>query len=216
MSAPNPAARIAPPAPTATPGHAPRFDTPRLLLLAALILSALGLLSSFLGIYLAFSADKPVWFLLAFECIALMAGVLGVLTGLGRFASGPALALARVAGAFFGASLLGYLAAGPSVQLINMKSFLLARTGLAACLALVAALAVLSRKPRASLPLLARSIIAGALLAAAIAAAWMLRTSITTWPGAIQAVVGLVGFVWILATLAATVHFAIRAFESGE
>jgi len=53
-------------------------------------------------------------------------------------------------------------------------------------------------------------------LAAAIAAAWMLRASITTWPGAIQAVVGLVGFVWILATLAATVHFAIRAFESGE
>lgn len=178
------------------------------------LLSGLVLLSAVVGAGAAALHAPPIWFMLGFEVIIAVAGVFGVLTGLGRFLNGPALALVCVAGAVGAGSLLGFLA-GRGNLAIDLWPFLMARGVAAAAILAMAGWAVLSRRPQESWRRLGVGIacligfgaIAGGLW---VAQGWL--TGLGTMPGAI---IGLVAGATLLGLLAAAVHHVIRAFETG-
>ena len=94
----------------------------------------------------ALAAISGAWFVLGLEVVVLVATVIGLLLGRGRFREAPAMTLALIAGAVGLCSLLGYLStgsAGYQVGTLPMKAVLAARLGVAGLFALGAAAAAL-------------------------------------------------------------------------
>jgi hypothetical protein len=159
--------------------------------------------------------SPPTWFLLGFELVTIIAGVVGVLLGLGRFAAGPGLGLLCVAGAIGVNGLLGYLGAGKELMGVGLKPFLAARLVAAGVLVAVAGVAVLGRRPMVSLPRLAAGLgCAAGVVAVCLGAwkAWSVLISLKSVP--LQALIGLIGFALVLGLLAAAVHLTVRAFQA--
>lgn len=179
------------------------------------LLALLVLISAMVGIGAAGLQTPRVWFMLGFEVAILIASAFGVLIGLGRFAEGPALGLACVAGVIAAGSLLGYLAGQGNLG-VDLKPFLLARAMAAAGLAVGAAVAVLMRRPKLSLPRLSIGAICAVAFLATCAAAWKFSSSLANMGTIGGALVGLLGSVAMLGLLAAAVHLLISAFEAGS
>jgi hypothetical protein len=180
-----------------------------------LLLSLALLVSGLAGAGISLSQGRPLWFLLAFESLVVVSAMFGVMAARGRFAEAPALAILCVTGTIVAASLFGYLGAGRLVSIVNMKYWLLGRCAAAAVLVMLAGWTVLSRQPRASMPLLIRGAAFGAVFLASVAAGWWFRSSIGAMPGSGKTLVAVVGGVWLLSMLAPATHYLIRAFEQG-
>ncbi len=150
-----------------SPKPAPR-PVPRLARLTVGALSAVLLGWSLVGIGLAgFAADTPVWTLLGFEVVVLIAAALGLTLGLGHYREAPALAVACVAGTLLVASFLGYRGTPGSVGAVPLQLWLMARLAVGLLLAFIAALLVLCRN-RKSWAALSTGIALGALPAAVL------------------------------------------------
>jgi hypothetical protein len=182
----------------------------------ALVLSALlGLSAVVFAVLAALHSPKPAWFMMGFELVMIAASAMGILTGLGRFREGPAMALGCVAAVTAVAAYLGYLGAGKQLYAHSLLPLLVAREGLAACLAVVGAWMVLARRPDRSLPAFLRGVACGVPIPLLLAAAWRWRAAINT-SGIMQTMVATVGFLVLTGLLAASVHLLIRAFQFGR
>lgn len=160
--------------------------------------------------------SAPAPFFLAFEGLTLFAAIFGVLLGRGRFDSGPSLGLLCVAGAVALAAILGFESAGRQIAGRSLLPYLGARGLLAGAFAAAAAYLVLRRRPRASLASLGKGIVAGVLcIAGVLAFKALIPVLSSVHPIAIVFIILFAG-VFVLAALAAAVHFTIRAFELGQ
>lgn len=192
-------------------------------------------------------ADQPYWMVVGFEVVVLAASAVALLFSRGKFRDGPGMALLCVAGPIFVAGVLGYLSTKPTASLllhgraVAMKPWALAHAGAAGVLAMLSAYEVMRRNTR-SLYYLARAAMAGAPLAAMLAAAWMLYRKSQTAQAAYEALVedailkgqsppptpepflppsvtwlgGSLGAVVALVLFCACAHCVIRAFEMGR
>lgn len=198
--------------------------TPRFLLVLVLLASAACVLTALGGV--ALGVLGSAWFLLAFEIIVLMAGLMGVLVGLGRFRDAPALATLCVGGCVFVAAVLseptfvarvlqGSSGAAQSIAGFNLRPWALGRAGLGACLMVVSALIVLSRRPSLSLPFLIRGVLYGAPVLAILAALFVppVRAALSGLPLSAIVAIAIVGFFVLGAFFSISVQNIIRAFE---
>lgn len=125
---------------------------PKSLLLLTGLLSGLVLLSAAATLVASVAIPaRPVWPLIGFEVLIVLAGVYGVLAARGAFAEGPGLAHACVSGTIFAASVLGFLGSTGQIGEHGLRSWLLARVSLAVSIGLVGAWIVLRRTPGAAL-----------------------------------------------------------------
>lgn len=194
-------------------------------LLAGLLCAAVTL-SALAGIAASLLAIKPLWFMLGFEVITVVAGVIGVMTAMGRFGTGPAMALLCVAATVAVGSLLTHLSAelvnpmaGPVLRRIGERPitlFLVLREVGAVGIGLCAAWVVLSRRPRESLSSLLKGAAFGVALVLVVGATWTLRGRAAGLGSLVQAVGGLIVAFLALCLLAGAVHFVVRAFEAGR
>jgi hypothetical protein len=166
-------------------------------------------------------AEKPAWALFGFELVILVAGIMGVLFGVGRFREAPAMALACISGTIFAAGVLGWASIAASVGEsrtlagIPLTPLMLFRVLAAAGLALSAAWSVLSRQPGAWRP---------AILGAALGSPAVLLGVAFVNPGTRETVGNVLGhpagavaaFVVLGGLLAASVHLLLRGFEIGS
>ncbi len=199
---------------------------PRPLRILTTLMSAAVLVSGVLVAALAVGAplvsvdQRPSWALFGFEVVVVVAGALGVLTGRGRFADGPGLALACVGGCVLVASGLGWAGAGKSLLGVSLLPLLGARVVASGVLGAIAAWCVLSRDARAFRPavigvLLVFPVIAAAGLGAMPVGRKLLDRFAAAGPGLQFA--GAVGAFAVTAILlSAGIHLLIRAFEMGR
>ena len=173
-------------------------------------------------------AAKPLWFMLGFEVVVLVAAAFGVLLAVGRFASGPGLGLLCVCGAIGLAGLLedqtsrlSNPLAGPMVHKLQIGDlswditlYFALRASAALALGLCAAGVVLRRRPRESMRALAVGLLLGAALLVVLGVARMvMHAGLGAFANA------LAGFAFATAAiglLAASAHFTIRAFQAGQ
>lgn len=154
--------------------------------------------------------------MLGFEVVIALACVFGVLVGIGRFGSGPAIALACVAGTIGIGSLLGYLGAGRRLGGVDLTPFLFGRGAAAGAIAMIAAVIVLKRDARRSVPSLVRGLAFAAALAGFLAAAYWIRPQVFAYGPLAKAAMVIVSGIVGLGLLAAAVHYTIKAFEHGK
>lgn len=186
-------------------GRAPR--------LIAGAVSGLILVSALvMGVGALVGGPKPVWFLAGFEVVIAVAGVIGVLTGAGRFREGPALALACVAGAVLVGTLLGCISAQWTLAGHGLRPALLGRTAAAGLIVLTAVWMVMANNPREAVPRLVRGVVFGVVLIGAMGALWVMRGRIATMSMGLRFVAGTIGFLALTGLLAASVHLVIDAF----
>lgn len=162
----------------------------------------------------------------AFEVMILVAGVFGIFVGLGRYRSGPALALACVAGTIAVGSLLGMLGSDmpyhgisrmgvKKFNGVSLAPFLDARLLMACVLGAAAAATVLSRRPNQSYKDAAIGLILGVPAVVIVAVLWSMRSAMSAWTPALQGLAVVFGGLVVLGFLAASVHMVVRAFELG-
>lgn len=197
---------------------------PTFIRLGCLILSGFCLLTAPGGMYIAATTGR--WYMLAFEVIVLIASITGVLTGLGRLKSGPAMSMFATGGVVGVCAVLsepnfvsrvvqgggGQTSAG-----FNLVPWIVARVLVGGGLVGLAGLTLLLRRARVSLPLLVKGVLlglpvvcgAGAMLVPSVRAAVQ---SLSMVQSALLVVFGcfLVG-----ALVSLSGHCLIRAFEVG-
>src|SRR4051812_22602063 len=166
------------------------------------------------------AGEKVSWVLAGFEGVVLVAAVLGILFGRGRFGEAPGLALACIAGTILVASVVGWQGAARSLMGVSLTPLVAARAVAAATLGALAAYCVLSREPLA----LRRAFLGAAL---ALPGVLVLGASFTG-PGrrlldaalgqnpVQQVLVTTVGALALGGLFAAGAHQLIRAFEMGR
>lgn len=122
--------------------------------LLTLLIGVVSLLLAFGGVAVAlFAIESPIWGMLSFELVILVASLLAALTGLGRFSEGFGLACAVLGGCIAAAAVLGSLDAGTNLTAAAsdlarlVRPVLLARVGMGSLLACCGGVAVLSRRP---------------------------------------------------------------------
>lgn len=198
--------------------------TPRFLLVIVLLASGACALSALGGI--ALGVLGAAWFLLAFEVIVLLAGIMGVLVGIGRFRDAPALATLCVGGCVLVAAVLseptfvarllqGSAGAAQTIAGVSLLPWALARAATGAGLIAVSALIVLSRRPAQSAPFLLRGVLYGAPVFAILAALVVpsVRGSLSGLPLSAIVAIAIAGFFVLGALFSVSVHNIIRAFE---
>lgn len=178
--------------------------------------SAIVLLSAAVAIVAGMVASPPPYFMLGFEIVIALACVFGVLVGLGRFGSGPAIALVCVAGTIGVGSLLGYLGAGRRLGGVDLTPFLFGRGAAAGSIAMIAAVMVLKRDARRSVPALVRGLAFAGALAGFLGAVYWIRPQVFAYGPLAKAALVIVSGIVGLALLAAAVHYTIKAFEHGK
>jgi len=215
----NPSVAMTTPSNSSTPPNAPatvsaafvEYRPPGAARGLALVCGLGVIASAAIGFYLGlWGSQQPAWFVVAFEAVALVAGVFALLAGTGRFASAPGLALLCAAGAVGAGTVLAHVGSGKQVL---PAWFLVVRAGLTAGLVVAAAWSVLARNPGPARRSLVRSVMFGAPLAAILAGAWMLRHQAAALPDGVKMAGGFFGFLIVTALAAGAVHCAIRAFE---
>lgn len=183
-----------------------------LLMLSALVVGGRLLLDAIGGV-------NQNWPGLGFEAITILGCMFGVLTGLGRFREGPAMALACVLGTVLISAGLGRLSAVQTPAAVLADPWFLARTALVGVLALVATVAVVSRHPKGWKTLLIGSVL-GILGGSGLIGGYLAWGTLGGSGGALGTVlrtlVGLTGAVAVAGLLCAAVHFTVRAFELGR
>ncbi len=195
----------------------------------ALLASLAALLAGAAGVY--FSAAGEAWMTLAFQVLVLAAGVIGVLTGSGRFRDGPALALLCVAGTLFTGAVLGFVGAGGKVSpgdLARLRPsaftpgnlptwILLAQCAAAGACALACALLALSRKPKESWARLFRGVLLALPILAMAGAA--VATPLLRWLASVDWIISgpilIVLFLAFVIFASASAHQIINAFAAG-
>lgn len=204
------------PAPAIPPAPKPV----RLLVLA---ISALVALTMVGGVAAAlFGFPKIVWGFLGFEAVGLIAAVMGVLAGLGRFRDGFGLALVCIAGTIVAGALFGlYLDArvnATTPEAMRLVRGLIVFRGLAAvALAALAAIAVLARDRR-SWGLLIRGAIVTAPVLAVLAWVAKTRGAPLTTPiegvmAPVRTIAVVLGGLVLMVLFSVGAHLCIRAFE---
>lgn len=193
----------------ANPSREP--SVPRFLSLAALAISAVVLISALMGSVFAATREPPNWFVLGFELLVVIAGVFGVLFGLGRFRDGPAVCLLCVAGAIGACSLLAYQTA-QQIPGSLAQGWLVGRALAAAALAVLAGLSVICRAPGKAMPDLIKGGIAAGLFVGSAAGLWLARGAIASLEGWLQFTLWVVAAIWLLVLLAPATQWLIRAF----
>ncbi len=197
--------------------HVPRvWKMPVLLLGVAVVISSLGM--SYAATVLA---SAPRWDLLAFEIIALSAGIMAILFGMGKFREGPGLALLAIAGTVFAASVLGFVGVGQQIALksqaapLNLRYYVIARVAIAAAFAAISVLVVLTRNKHALVAAL-KSLYAWipiAIILVAIMKRGAIAGALNGMPQFIGPTLGVIAGVAFIGFLSAAVHMTIRAFE---
>ncbi len=193
--------------------------TPVILLRTELVLSALAVIS---GLGLAVVAlQHEFYFMLASELLIVVAGVFGVIAGLGRFAQGPALAAACVAGCVITGAGVGGLESTvlPSFRSEStvLTASVLSRVGIAVLLGGVAGLMIVSRTPGRS----TKYLVTGGLIGSpvlALGAAWRLGLIARLQDGVPEIVFqigALVVGMAMIVLVSISAHCVIRAFEVG-
>jgi hypothetical protein len=154
--------------------------------------------------------SKPIWILLGFEVVVLVAAVIGIQIGRGRFREGQGLSAICVAGTIAVSSFLAWLTTSkiampmPSAPTI-IRMYILTRLAVGVWFAMLAAYVVLSRN-RESL-----MILGGLVKFQSQFEAWLSST-----PGAIQTLVLLALFTLCCTLISLCGHSVIRAFEMGR
>lgn len=201
------------------------YPVPAPIRAAVLILSALVLVSAVAGAVAAIwvptvAGERASWAMFGFEIVTIVAAVLGILLGLGRFTDGPALALACVAGTILLASGFGWQGAGRQLGGVSLTPMLLGRAGIAMTLGLLAAYCVLSRRREAwslairGVLLLAPVVVLMGALVVPRVRAWV-EGALGQSP-AVQFLAVTVGFLIVTALVSAGGHLLITAFEAGR
>lgn len=201
-------------------------NTPRSILALALVLSLLGALVAAGGIVLA-AIDRN-WFMLAFQCVALVAASMGVLIGANRIRTGHAIGL-LCTGAVVGVtsllsepSIVGDLLEKKTIPVaaiagVNIVPFVAGLVAASVSLAALAGLIVLLRKPGQSFPLLVKGLLLAIPVAGACAAITLptVRATLFNLNPLAQTILVIVG-AFILGVLTSiSGHCIIRAFEIG-
>ncbi len=197
---------------------------PRPILLIILAISLLCGVTSLTGIALA--ALASAWFILAFEIVVLVASIMGALTGFARFNDAPALATLCTGACVFVAALLAeptFAArliqggAGDSqiIAGVRILPWALARLAAGSLLIALSALIVLLRRPRASLPFLARGLASLAPILAALAAFLFppVRSAMNSLPNELLAALAIAGFFLFATLFSIALQQLIQAFE---
>lgn len=198
--------------------------TPRILLLLVLLASLLCALTAVGGIVLGVIGQA--WFVLAFEIVVLISGLMGVLVGIGKFRDAPALATLCVGGCVLVAALLseptfvarilqGASGAAQTIAGVNLRPWALARAGTGGGLIVLSALMVQVRRPSQSFPFLLRGALYAAPVIASVAALAIpgLRSTLATWPLTAIVALVLVAFFVLSALVSISAQNFIRAFE---
>ena len=116
---------------------------------AIAVVSAVMICSNVGGALFALrTTPEPFWGWLGFEVVMLVASVVGLLLGLGRFREGSGIAAACVAGAWFVGTGMGRLQAYAAPTQVLTDPWFLGRLAGAALVAGAGAVAVLARNPR--------------------------------------------------------------------
>ncbi|MFT5422656.1 MAG: hypothetical protein ACI89L_000421 [Phycisphaerales bacterium] len=212
-----------------SPGPTPLVGGVRV---CVLLVSAAHVVTVLAGLWLAVLASGQVlWTSVGFELVALGAGIVGVLAGLGRLRQGVGLALLCVAGAVIVSGVFGLrYAAGPTLNSATLtgeasasaasvlQAVVRARVLLAAALAGLAALAVLTRSRAVWRPLG----LGLALLVPMLGiGAWLIRFNgaarlvgeIETGLGVARLIAVLFGGLVLFVIASIGGHYVIKAFE---
>lgn len=192
---------------------------PKLLLALCTLIGVLVVASAAMRIVQGFAATPPLYYSIGFELLALLAGVFAVLTGRGKFADGPGLALLCSAGVVMVATAVTYSTprAVPLYDIRMLRDPLTAaRMGLGAALAGIGALIVLLRRPAVSIKLLLWGALWTGVAIAIAAPVLFARNALSGLNPVLTTVGAVVGFVFFVGFLSAGLHFIIRAFETGR
>jgi hypothetical protein len=178
------------------------------------------LVSGAFATWLALQSTPVAWFFLGFELVTLLAAVFLIGLGLGKVTQGPALTLLCAAGAIGMGTYLGWLASGRELG-GQRVSWLIASRGLcAAALVLFAALDVITRAPKQTVPRIIWGM-AGFVLFAAAAGLYKLGVipSLMNKIGNINPAVEIGAWLIFLLIIGGFIclaaHGFIRAFEIG-
>lgn len=195
------------------------------------ILAILGLFSLFLigsgGYGMWFAISLEAWFRIGFEVVLAIAGVIGVLTALGRFRQAPAWAMACVGGATVVCALLANTAGGVG-QVAGFSPGAIVRSALADTHSAIrlgvgfgalglSALTLMLRSPGTSFRRLALGLLC--LAPVAIAGALWFAGPLSQWVTGlnpiVQTVLATLAFVAAVALISAGGHCLVRALEAG-
>lgn len=185
---------------------------------AGVLVAILGGIAAGASLVIALAAitdTRPNWILLAFEVVAMMAGVVCVLAGVRVLREGPAITLLCVAGTIMTAALLGGVGSNWTVRGFSLWPGLFLRAGIGGILVAFAGAELLSRRPGVSMPLVLRSVLWVLPLVLMIVAAALLRGA---WPNLhplAQMLLVLFGGALACVFAAGSAHYAIRAFIVG-
>ncbi|MGQ0627665.1 MAG: hypothetical protein ACT4PL_06135 [Phycisphaerales bacterium] len=185
-------------------------------IVAILLSTVAGLSAVAFALGAAFTRPAPVWSMIGFELVAMLAGWFAFRASWREQAEGRALTLLCAAGCTAVGAYLGSLAAAGQVMEIGLKPFVLGRIGLGAGLAALAAVEVLRHEPG---PAFRRLLLAALLLAPAAVLGFCVYRGVglgwfaaMTAPSRIATMIG--GGVVVGGLFCAGVHLIIRAFQS--
>jgi len=169
---------------------------------------------------------NQLWFLAAFEFVTVVASVFGILCGLNRFASGPALAMVcaampMIVGGLLGepalsARLLGQPADPMVLSGVPIKWLALAQIGCGGLLIVAASLTAFARNAQASYRYLWRAALAAIPLVGAAVFFKAVVPRLASYPKFITISSQLVVLLLVVVFFSALVHCLIRAFEAGR
>jgi len=178
-----------------------------------------------------FATRGDAWMTLAFQSLVVAAGIIGALSGFGKFRSGPSLALLCVAGTLLAAGVLGFVGAGGNVSpgnLLRMREgaltagrlpawVMVAEVGLAGVFMLLSGVLALNRKPEESWRRLGLGVLLalpiGVCGAALVATPLGARIAEMHWLASGSLLV--VGFLVFVGLASASAHQIINAFAAG-
>lgn len=194
----------------------PPAPTPTLIRQTAMLLFGAVLASAAVLAIAGVLNHPPAWFLIGFECVLVVTGLMGFLTAKGRYQEGFGATLAVFAVIIAVASELGYLGAGRKLLGFDLRMVLMARFAAAAVIGTLGGVAVLLRRPRRSFPLIGRGVVFGCLCVGLAAGLWFAQARTANWNPVLRLTLGVVLASVCLGLLAASVHCIIRAFEFGR
>lgn len=198
---------------------------PKFILVLCVLLSGFCLLTAPAGIYVA--GTSGLGYVVAFEFVVLLAAAMGVLTGLGKLKSGPAMSMLCTGGVVFAGAVLSEPrlvarvlqggSGGAATGGVDLTPWVIARVICGLGLCGLAALTLLLRRPGVSFPLLVRGTLLGLPVLAVLAALLIDRTramlaDLSPIPSALLAVFGCL---LMVALVSVSAHCIIRAFEVG-
>lgn len=166
--------------------------------------------------FAAFAGEVPAINLLGFEIVALLAGVMGTLIGLGRFRDGAPLGALCVSGAVAVGALFGWISVQRSFAGVNLTPFVAGRVFAAGIVLLGAVLLVIGFRVGAWLRLFGGLVLALPPLAIAGIAMTgrgdQLMEKIQHIPPAVSLFAGSIGFILASILLAFGVDLIVKTF----